>query len=282
MLDIFYVKLIKKGQKMAGILCIQINSVMNDKTSNLNKVENLLEQNKDKQLDMVLVPEFFSTNIAYEKYPEDEKGGQTIEKMCEFARKYNTNIVAGSVVRRVEDKYYNTSFAINRQGEIIASYDKIHLYNYMGGNEGAFTSEGNKIVTVDFDFAKVGLAICFDVRYPLHFNKLLKENVDIITLPTARLIPAEVYENQNALDNAKTMWYALNRTRAYDNLVYMVVSNQCGHVNNQLLALGNSMILAPNAEVISSIDDKEGAIYSQIDIQYVKLMRSIYPIAKID
>lgn len=265
---------------MAGILCIQLNSVMGNKTANIEKIENQLNHNKNKKLDLVVFPEFFSTSIDYKKDPEDENGGGTIQKICEFAQKYNTNIVAGTVVRKVGEKFYNTSFAINRQGEIIAKYDKIHLYNFLGGTEGDFTSSGNKIVTVDFDFAKVGMAVCFDVRYPLLFNKLIKENVDIITLPTAWLVPSEVY--QYNLVYAREMWISMLRTRAYDNMVYFAISNQTGRINEDLYGIGTSMILSPTAEILAKIDDMEGSVYSEVEISNVDFMRQIYPIAKID
>ena len=146
----------------------------------------------------------------------------------------------------------------------------------MGGNEGAFISAGNEIVTVDFDFARVGMAICFDVRYPLHFNKLIKENVDIITLPTAWLVPSEVYKNN--LEYARDMWISMLRTRAYDNRVYFAVCNQTDMVNDDLYGIGTSMILSPTAEILAKIDDKEGSIYSDIEIENVDLMRQIFPL----
>lgn len=262
---------------MAGILGIQINSLFNDKKKNLSKIEYYLDINSDRKLDLVLFPEFFSTNIAFEKSPEGENGGEVISKVCELAQKYNTNIVAGSVVRRVGTKHYNTSFAINRQGEVIAKYDKIHLYKFLGGNEHSFISEGNKIVTVDFDFARVGLAICFDIRYPLHFNKLIKEKVDIITLPTAWLIPSDVDKKP-----AKEMWLSMCRTRAYDNMTFFVVCNQTGKVGKDFIGIGNSMILSPTSQVLDIIDEQEGTVYSDIDVNEVKLMHSVYPISEID
>lgn len=261
---------------MAGILCIQINSVLENKSKNLEKIETQLSKASNRKLDLVILPEFFSTSIAYQKEPEPENGGETIKKICELAKKYNTNIIAGTVVRKVGEKYFNTSFAINREGDIVAKYDKIHLFNFMGGNEGAFISAGNEIVTVDFDFARVGMAICFDVRYPLHFNKLIKENVDIITLPTAWLVPSEVYKNN--LEYARDMWISMLRTRAYDNRVYFAVCNQTDMVNDDLYGIGTSMILSPTAEILAKIDDKEGSIYSEIEIENVDFMRQIFPL----
>ena len=139
---------------MAGILNIQLKSLMGDKEINLKKVEHYIKFNKDKKLDLVVMPEFFSTNIDYDKSPEDENGGETIKFIQKLAKEYNTNIVAGSVVRKIGDKQFNTSFAIDRNGEIIAKYDKIHLFNYMGGTEGKTISAGDKIAVAHFDFAK--------------------------------------------------------------------------------------------------------------------------------
>lgn len=265
---------------MAGILCIQIDSEFGNKEVNKKKIEKILDENSQHKLDLVLFPEFFSTSTAYRNFPEDENGGQTIEWACNLAKKYNTNIIAGTIVRKVSDKFYNTSFAISRNGEILAKYDKIHLYNYTGGKEGTFNSPGDKIVTVDFDFARVGMAICFDIRYPLHFNKLIKKEVDIIALPTAWLIPTESFKN--GLETVREMWVSMLRTRAYDNMVYFAVCNQFGKATDAVWGIGDSMIISPEAEILAKIENGEGAIYSEIQIEKVKELRKTFPIAKID
>ena len=271
-----------KEVKMAGILNIQLKSLMSDKQTNLKKVEHYIKFNKEKPLDLVVLPEFFSTNIEYLKEPEDENGGETIKFIQNLAKEYNTNIIAGSVVRKVENKLYNTSYAINRMGEIIAKYDKIHLYNYLGGSEGKDISAGENIVIAHFDFAKVGLAICFDVRYPLHFNKLLKEGVQVITLPSAWLVPKMIYENEHDKKYAQETWLAMLRTRAYDNMVYLIASNQTKDVDGELFGIGYSSIISPTSQIMACAQDKECAIYSKIDIETVKYLRTIYPIDKID
>ena len=267
---------------MAGILNLQLKLLLGDKKTNLKKVEHYIKFNSDKRLDLVVMPEFFSTNIQYEDEPEDENGGDTIKFIQNLAKQYNTNIIAGSVVRKVGENLYNTSFAIDRTGEVIAKYDKIHLYNYLGGREGNSITEGKKIITASFDFAKVGMAICFDVRYPMLFKQLAKEGVQIITLPTAWLVPKDVYEDETSKKYARDMWLAMNRTRAYDNMVYFIVSNQTKEVDGTLFGLGGSAIISPTAQVLSYIEEKEGAIFADIDVQEVKYLKSIYPIANID
>lgn len=267
---------------MAGILSVQIKSVMGDIEQNLRKIEFFIKKHSDKNLDLVLVPEFFATHIDYIKNAMPSDGGRVIEFMCDLAKKYNTNIVAGSVVRKKDTEFYNTSFAINRLGEVVANYDKIHLFNYMGGSEGREITAGDKIVTVDFDFGKVGLAICFDVRYPLHFNKLAKENVDLITLPTAWLVPSEIYNTPELLKNACDMWMAMCRTRAYDNGVYLVVSNQTKDGDKNFVGIGHSMIISPTAQIIANAFDKECGIYTDIDIEAARYMKQMFPIEVVE
>lgn len=268
---------------MAGVLNIQIKSLAGDKETNLKKIEHYIKFNKDKKLDLVVMPEFFSTNIDYKTSPEDENGGETIKFIQNLAKEYNTNIIAGSVVRKVENKLFNTSFAIDRNGEIIAKYDKIHLFNYMGGTEGKEITAGeNKLTIAHFDFAKVGMAICFDVRYPLLFKNLAKEGVQLITLPTAWLVPNIVFDSEHDRKYAQDMWMAMTRTRAYDNMVYLVVSNQTKDAGCGFVGIGYSSIISPTAQVMACAEEKECAIYADIDIESVKYLKSIYPIAQID
>ncbi len=270
---------------MAGILNIQLKPTLGNKELNLKKIEHFIKKYSDKKLDLVVFPEFFSTGISHEQflnYPEDENGGDTIAFVRELAKKYNTNIIAGTVIEKSGDKLYNTSFIINRQGEIIDKYRKIHLFNYMGGTEGERITPGDREVIVDFDFGRVGVGICFDIRYPLHYKKLAKQGADIIVLPTAWAIPNEIYNDLDALEYAQEMWVAMNRTRAYDNLVYVVTSNQTRKANDMFSSIGYSMIVAPSAEVIANAKNDECALYADVDLDLVKYYRQIYPISQID
>ena len=270
---------------MVGILSVQFNPKIADKNKNLEKFENFLVQNSQKKLDLVVLPEFFSTGIchnSFENNPEDENGGEVISYLKNLAKKYQTNIICGTVIEKSAGKYYNTSFALNRNGEVVAKYRKIHLYNYMGGNEGALITPGEEEVVVDFDFGKVGMAICFDIRYPQHIRKLAQSGADIVVLPTAWVVPNEVYEDAQTREYARDMWISMIRTRAYDNMCYLVVSDQVCKCNEFQSNLGCSMIVSPMAEVLADAEFKECAIYSEIELESLKYLRSQYPIVNID
>jgi len=270
---------------MAGILLIQLMPATGKKDVNLRKVDYFLDKNKDKKLDLIVLPEFFSTGIDHKSFkgaPEDENGGSTIEKISGLAKIYRTNIAAGTVIEKSGGKYYNTMFVINRDGEIVCKYRKIHLYNYFGGSEGEIVTSGNEIKTIDLDFGKIGLAVCFDIRYPMQFQKLARDGADIIVVSSAWCIPNEVYENIQSRKYAQDMWIAMNRIRAYDNQVYIISCNQTKRSNNRVSCIGNSLVVSPAAEILANAKDEQCAVYAEIDIQGGKYYKSLCPLAGTD
>lgn len=266
---------------MTGILNVQIKPILGNKELNLKKVEHCIKKHSNKNLDLVVLPEYFSTGIDSEYFvsnPEEEGNSSTIDYIKKLAIKYNSNIIAGTIIEQDEEKLYNTAYIINRAGEIVAKYRKIHLFNYMWGNEGEHLTSGNEEVVVDLDFGKIGLSICFDMRYPMHYNHLIKKGAEIVVSPTAWIIPKEIYKDIDLLKYAQEMWIAINRTRAYDNGVYLITSNQTGLVHNNFGCIGNSLIVSPTAEIISNAKNEEGGFYAEIDLSLVKYMRNVFPI----
>ena len=270
---------------MAGILSIQFNPKLSDKEYNLNKIEQLILKNSDKKLDLIVFPEFFSTGIddnSFINYPENEQGGETIKRVQDIARRYNANIVAGSVIEKSEDKLYNTSFFLNRNGEIVSKYRKIHLFNYNGGTEGQIITPGNEYAVINADFGTIGLNICYDLRYPLMQKNLAKAGAELLVFPLAWCIPNEKYNNPNKLKSELEIWEALHRARAYDNLVYVVSCNQTGNVDESVSNFGNSMIVSPDCEILANAKSEEFAIYYDIELEKVRKYRKYYPISEID
>ena len=105
---------------------------------------------------------------------------------------------------------------------------------------------------------------------------------EIIVLPTAWVVSNEIFDDENMLKNAQNIWKAINITRAYDNLVYVVSTNQTGKCNERVSCIGNSMIISPTAEILSNAQDKEGGFCAEVDLDVVKLYKTIYPICEID
>ena len=224
-----------------------------DKIHNLNKVSEMLEGVKT---DLILLPEFFSTGISHESFknsPEDENGGEITKYLKNLAVKLNANIVCGSVIERVSGKSYNTSFVLNRKGETVCKYRKIHLFNCFGGTEDKRITAGTKTVIADLDIGKIGMAICFDIRYPQHFAALKQQGAELFVCPTAWGFHPEFEKNMDWL----TVWKAMNVARSNENITPLISANQTGNNGNGFTLLGNSIITDKAGRVISNSENHE-------------------------
>lgn len=231
----------------------QFQPKCDDKNYNLNKISEILE---GVDTDLVVLPEFFSTGIshqAFKNYPEDENGGETINFLRNLAIKLNANIICGSVIEKVADKSYNTSFVLNRKGETVCKYRKIHLFNCFGGTEHKRITAGEKIVIADLDIGKIGMAICFDIRYPQHFTELKKQGAELFVCPTAWGYHSEFEKNMDWL----AVWKSMNVTRANENITPIISANQTGNNGNGFTLIGNSIITDKTGRILSNSEEKQ-------------------------
>lgn len=266
---------------MAGILSLQFEPVLNDLEKNLQKTEKLIEdfkmQNPDKTLDLLIFPEFFTTGVshAYVDNPMPPDGGAPIKFAANLAKKYKTNIAAGTVVIKESKNLYNTMFVLDRNGETIAKYNKIHLFKYFGGTENERITPGDSPVVVDLDFGKMGLSICFDIKYPLHYRKLAQMGAEFIISPSAwaYLKSIKCQKEQNA-----RIFKALSIARANENLVYFITSNQTGDAG-PLGNTGGSAIISPMGDILADAKEDECAIYANIDLEHVRTLKISTPMA---
>lgn len=251
----------------SNILTIQINPIVGEKQTNLEKVKRFIVENSELNPDLIIMPEFFNTGInedAFKKLAEEEHSSETIAFFSELAIRYNTNIHTGAIIEREGDKLYNTSFFIDRNGKILGKYRKIHLFDYFGGNEGASITPGNELVVLDSDIGKIGMSICFDLRFPLHYNKLMKQNAEILVCPSAWAL-AWLFE-----------WELCNQSLALDNAAYFVSSCLCGESYYE--HAGNSMIVEPTGKIIARAGLEEGIAFAQINVAKVREARELFPV----
>lgn len=263
----------------ARIISLQIESKVGDKEYNLSNVEKILQDYFDNRMektcDLIVLPEFFNTGVSHDafvKLCEEESDSETIEFGRIISRRYNTNIILGTIIETDKSgKLFNTSYVLNRDGCIVQKYRKINLFNYLGGTEGQIISKGNHIKVAKLDFASVGLSICFDIRYPQHYVELLKLGAQIIVCPCAWLI-LKGHNLSLAIEN----WKALNKVRAIESLAYFVCANQAGdNIDNRLVSVGNSSIVDFEGNFLSALcNNTQGVIEAEIDLSAQKKMRS--------
>ena len=229
-----------------------------DKEHNLNKV---IKNFKDTKADVLLLPEFFSTGICHESFlnaPEDVNGGETIERLSSLAIQTNSNIICGSVVEKDGNNLYNTCFVLNRKGQRIAKYRKMHLFNMYGGLEHTRVTSGESPIVAKLDCGNVGLSICFDIRYPMHYLELKNKGADFCVCPTAWGYTAE---SEKLVDWAN-LWSSLNVSRANENQMPFVSCNEIGSNKNGFTCIGKSMILDKDGKIIKKANSNDECLIS--------------------
>lgn len=263
------------------VLSLQFTPVKADKITNIEKAKELIQEDGQEKYDLIVFPEFFDTGInlsnkeIYE-YAEKENNSVILKELSQIAKKYDSYIHCGSVCFKENSKCYNRTYLLDRNGEIIAKYDKIHLFNYFGGNEGTYTTAGDKLCVVETDFGKIGLATCFDIRFPEMFTKLTKMGAELFVIPAAWLVvkKSPVSQKEMFVNN----WQLISKTRAYDNVAFVITSNEVGDIHPMFEGVGNSMIVNFDGSVLNLANNCETSIYSELDFTELRNARKIFPV----
>jgi len=242
------------------LLAIQMESVIGDIEKNILKVNNLLKQSlSQKKADFVFLPEVWTIGwecSVFEDCAEYINSSKAIQMLKSAALKYGTNIIGGSVILKDENGICtNTCPVINRKGELVCTYDKNHLFSYYGCDEGKYITAGEKPVIVNLDGIKIGLSICYDIRFPELYRAY-------------RIAGADLMVNMAAWGaNKKIPWDSMTTSRAVENQTYFVALTQTGTLKDGSKNLGHSMIIDYKGDYISEINQTEGGMYAEIDLE---------------
>lgn len=246
-----------------------------DKPANLKKAQGLLEKGVDAGAALLSLPENFSFmggDREKLKAAERIEGGESIDFLKNFAAKYKVWLHGGSIpIRNGDDKVYNTTLLIDDRGGVAARYDKIHLFDVSlkdgeSHEESRFVQRGDRIVTVRTPFGKVGLSICYDLRFPELYRKMTLEGAGIIFSPAAFTV-----------GTGMSHWSSLVRARAIENQIYMIAPAQFGLHGAGRRTYGNSMIVDPWGTILAAAPEYEAVITAEIDLIYQKELRKSLP-----
>ncbi len=256
--------------KKIGVLGIQFNPKIADKEENLAKIESVLAQNKHLDFQIAVLPEVFNTGLTeenFERLAEVVPTGMTSTFASETAKKHNIYFLAGSIMEKCPDgKVRNTSALYSPDGKLAAKYSKIHMFSYFGSAEGKYVTAGDSCCVAETDIGKIGLSICYDLRFPELYRKLTYSGAQMIFCCAAW-----------PLDRL-SHWLVLNQARAVENLVWMISVNQSGRMSEKRTNAGNSMIINPWGEVTAQGGSEEKALYAQIDLDEVERIRKDFPV----
>lgn len=243
-------------------------------SGNLNEARRLIAMAAGQGARLVVLPEYFpimglrdTDKVALREQP----GNGVIQSfLSDTAREYKIWLVGGSIPLAADapDKVRNSCLVFDETGKQVAHYDKIHLFNLDLGNEHyheARTIEpGKRVVVVDSPFGRIGLAVCYDLRFPELFRAM--KDVDIITLPAAF-----------TETTGKLHWEVLVRARAIENLAYVVAAAQGGYHVSGRETHGNSMIVDPWGRVLDRLPRGSGVVIADVNPSYQASLRTSLP-----
>lgn len=255
---------------------VQMNS-QEDPRKNLDDCRVLVAQAGAARARLIVLPE----NFAY--FGPDEgrraiaerlgEGGAIESEVSSWARSANAFVVAGGMPERSDDaeRPYNTAAVFAPDGRLVAKYRKVHLFDVDLSDgtklsESAKTKPGAEPVVVDVDGFKVGLSICYDVRFPELYRRLVDAGAEILLVPAAF-----------TLYTGKDHWSVLLRARAIEAQCWVVAAAQWGRHPGGRATYGHSMIVDPWGTVVAESSDKSGVVVADLDEEYLKRVRAQLP-----
>ena len=251
---------------------MQLEAIAGDIDKNIQKVEELLNQCNSTSADLIVLPELWTIGWdcpSFSSSSEELYSSKTYAFLKKIALQYNANVFGGSsVLRREGKKDRNTCLIFDRKGKLISVYDKFHLFSHRGQSEGSYLEEGEAPVIVNTDIGKVGVSICYDIRFPELFRLYAFNGADIII-------------NMAAWPKAFTDEYVvLSKARAIENQVTFISSCLTGKINETFDFSGNSMLIDYKGKIIASLNNEEKVLLAEVDLEEMRQYRKQMPILK--
>lgn len=243
--------------------------VIDDKLANLKAAESFITRASESNPDIIVLPEYFNCPVGMnftEKHAELESNSESLLLISNLAKTLKKYIVAGSIPIKDEssDKFFNTSYVFDRNGSQIARHRKVHLFDIdipgkMTYQESKTLSPGSEFTYFDTEFCRIGLGICYDVRFP-EYAQILKKNYNIDMI----IYPAAFNTTTGPMH-----WELLMRSRALDNNVHIAMCSPArnGENPNNYQCYGYSSIYDPFAKLIATTGFEEDIIFGEIDLQ---------------
>jgi len=242
------------------ICAAQYDIIWENKHDNMLKCEAFFEKASALACDVIVFPELSLTGFTLDtSFAEPSADSKTIDFFAESSKKYGIASVFGVAVCE-DESYFNRLVAVDRCGSIIASYDKLHPFSI--GNEPY--KAGDNVCAFALNDMCIGLAICYDLRFPELFRKLSQKCGCIIV-------------SANWSGARKEHWLALLKARAIENQCYIVGSNRVGNADTTYS--GDSVIIAPDGKILACAEPfREELICADISSEDVRQLRSRFPV----
>ena len=257
--------------------CIQ-NTATRDIEANVDWVCTRIDEAVAGGADFIALPETVgliepvNEQIPAATYSETDDIG--LAAFRDKAREHGVTVLVGSQLIRAGEKIVNRSYLLDTTGDIRGRYDKLHMFDIELKNgesyrESDAIAPGDKAVIVETVFGKLGLSICYDLRFGALYRVLALAGAEFITIPAAF-----------TQTTGQAHWHTLVRARAIETGAFIIAPNQCGHHNDKRYSFGHSLVVDPWGEILADGGAEPGVIYADIDLGKVQKARSRIPSLK--
>lgn len=256
---------------MKKIAAIQMTSSM-DLPANLAMAEALLQEAAHEGADLAVLPEMFPQLGKGESFTPDD--GTLQEFLSTQSMTLGMWIIGGTIPMPTENpaKNHASTLVYNDQGKMVARYDKMNLFDACvtsneAYNESDSITRGTKLTVIETPVGKIGLGVCFDIRFPEMFREMLAMGAEIFAIPAAFTVPT-----------GQAHWEVLTRALAVQNFAYVIGAAQFGTHGGGRQTHGDSLIIAPSGDILARLPEGPGVITADIDLEQVQTLRAHIPI----
>lgn len=249
--------------------------VEEDKLKNIAIASGFVKSAAEQGVDMAVLPEMFNCPYKTANFPvyAEEEGGECYSLLSDLAKTYGIYLAAGTMPEKdSEGRIFNTSYVFDRQGGKIGKHRKMHLFDIAvkGGQyfkESETLTPGDSVTVFDTEFGKMGLAVCYDFRFPELSRLMVDKGAKVLIVPAAF-----------NMTTGPAHWEVMFRSRAIDNQAYTIGVAPARDVNSCYTSYGNSIVVSPWGEVVVRMDEKEGFSVADLDLDYVEKVRGELPL----
>lgn len=248
--------------------------VGDSKEENVKNAELLVNKAAAAGAQVVALPEMFvcpysRKAVMQNKEPAD---GATVESLSRMAEKNGVYLIGGSIAEQAGDAVYNTCFCFDPKGKLIGRHRKTHLFDVdiKGGIrfiESEMFRAGESRTVIETEFCKIGIGICYDVRFPEYFREMALDGVKLAVLPASF-----------NMTTGPAHWELTMRARALDNQVYFAAVSPARNLESSYHSYGHSCVVNPFGQLCGKLDERQGIVYADIDLDYLQKVRTELPL----
>ncbi|KAG0241550.1 carbon-nitrogen hydrolase [Mortierella sp. GBAus27b] len=252
-------------------------AVTANKDDNLANARTHVLEAASKGANLVVLPECFNSPYGtkyFPEYAESLEGSRSVKALSDMAKEANVYLIGGSIPEHdpTDDKIYNTCTIYDPKGTLIAKHRKVHLFDIdvpgrIRFQESETLTAGSQLTHVDTEFGKVGVGICYDIRFP-----------EPAMIAARQGCFAMIYPGAFNMTTGPLHWELLQRARAVDNQMFVAACSPARDLAADYHAWGHSTIVGPAGDVIETMDEKQGIIYADLDLSKMAEFRQSIPL----